>query len=91
MGETVIENKITNEEPEVNVEEEPEVNGEVMEEEPEVAATGKTIEDEYREELDFMDEQITSNAKEKRRLMVVCGVIIVLCVICLTARILAWG
>ena len=54
-------------------------------------ANGKTMEDEYKEELYFLDEQIASNVKEKRRLMVTCGVIFEFCVICLTARILAWG
>lgn len=64
-------------------------------EEPEASidmdANGKTMEDEYKEELDFLDEQITSNMKERRRLMITCGVIFALCVVCFVARLLAWG
>ncbi len=53
-------------------------------------ANGKTMEDEYSEELDAMDEQITSNMKVRRRLQIISGVLIVLCVICLAARLFAW-
>ena len=76
MDETILKDSVTNDEAEVVIDSD---------------TNGKTMEDEYKEELDFLDKQIASNEKEKRRLMITCGVIFVLCVICLTARILAWG
>lgn len=71
------------------------IQDDLVVEEPEASidmdANGKTMEDEYKEELDFLDEQITSNMKERRRLMITSGVIFALCVVCFVARLLAWG